>query len=599
LHYQEQKVNAELMNLLLAAVLLALGLVLVLLILQFRKLSDLSRKETDLAPVLNNLGAIQKGQEQVERTVCDEISRNRLEHSAQSQALRGEVVTALTGLGDSVSTKVEGLTRSNDQKLELLRSAMEQRLDAFSTESGRKTDSLNHSVAASSGKLQDAVSVKLAEFRNSLEGTVRETHQLQREQTETISATIQSLQSSVDERQSRLQTVIDTKLLIIGQQTGQKLTEVESALRSQAHQLREETGKAFKSLGDSILTTLTGISHLQKNELQDLKTTVDGRLATIQSENEKKLEQMRQTVDEKLQGTLEARLGESFKQVSDRLEQVYKGLGEMQTLAAGVGDLKRVLTNVKTRGTWGEIQLGALLEQMLAPDQYGQNVATSGTGERVEYAIKLPGRGSNGTPVWLPIDAKFPVEDYQRLVEASERGDVDAFEKASRQLEATLKFCAKNLSDKYIAPPATTDFGILFLSTEGLYAEAMRRAGLAEFIQREYRIVLSGPSTLAALLNSFQMGFRTLAIQQRSSEVWELLGTVKSEFGKYADVLAKVKKKLTEAQNTIDTAETRTRAIHRKLRDVESTDMAGLIEDESPEEDADEAHLLVGAGEDV
>jgi DNA recombination protein RmuC len=271
----------------------------------------------------------------------------------------------------------------------------------------------------------------------------------------------------------------------------------------------------------------------------------------------------------------------------------------MQTLAAGVGDLKRVLTNVKTRGTWGEIQLGALLEQMLAPDQYGQNVATSGTGERVEYAIKLPGRDSNGTPVWLPIDAKFPVEDYQRLVEASERGDVDAFEKASRQLEATLKSCAKSLSDKYIAPPATTDFGILFLSTEGLYAEAMRRAGLAEFIQREYRIVLSGPSTLAALLNSFQMGFRTLAIQQRSSEVWELLGTVKSEFGKYADVLAKVKRKLTEAQNTIDKAETRTRAIHRKLRDVESTDIAGLIEDEPPEEEADEAHLLVGVGEDV
>jgi DNA recombination protein RmuC len=509
------------------------------------------------------------------------------------------VVTALTAMGDSVSTKVEGLTRSNDQKLELLRSGMEQRLDSFSTESGRKIDSLTQSVATSSGRLQDEVSVKLVEFKNSLESTVKETNQLQREQTETISVTIQSLQSSVDERQLRLQTVIDTKLSTIGQQTGQKLTDVESALRSQAQQLREETGTAFKSLGDSILATLTGISQLQKNELRDLKTTVDGRLATIQSENEKKLEQMRQTVDEKLQGTLEARLGESFKQVSDRLEQVYKGLGEMQTLAIGVGDLKRVLTNVKTRGTWGEVQLGALLEQMLAPDQYGQNVATSGTSERVEYAIKLPGRDSNGTPVWLPIDAKFPVEDYQRLVDASERGDVDAVEKASRQLEATLKLCAKNLSDKYIAPPATTDFGILFLSTEGLYAETMRRAGLAEFIQREYRIVLSGPSTLAALLNSFQMGFRTLAIQQRSSEVWELLGAVKSEFGKYADVLAKIKRKLTEAQNTIDKAETRTRAIHRKLRDVESTDSAGLIEDEPPEEENTDAHLLVGVGEDV
>ena len=473
-------------NFLFLAVLAVLGFALLIMFLQFRRLSDMSRREPDWSPVLNNLDAIQKTQEQVDRSVRDEISRNRQEHSTQSQALRSEVVTALTGIGDSVSTKVDGLARSNDQRLELLRSGMELRLDSFATESGRKIDGLTQSVATSSGRLQDEVSAKLVEFKKSLEGTVKETNQLQREQTETISATIQSLQSSVDERQLRLQTVLDTKLATIGEQTGQKLSDVESALRSQAQQLREETGTAFKRLGDSILATLTGISQLQKNELQDLKTTVDGRLATIQSENEKKLEQMRQTVDEKLQGTLEARLGESFKQVSDRLEQVYKGLGEMQTLAAGVGDLKRVLTNVKTRGTWGEIQLGALLEQMLAPDQYGQNVATSGTGERVEYAIKLPGRDTNGAPVWLPIDAKFPVEDYQRLVDASERGDTDAVEKASRQLEATLKFCAKNLSDKYIAPPATTDFGILFLSTEGLYAEAMRRAGLAEFIQREY-----------------------------------------------------------------------------------------------------------------
>jgi len=587
------------MNLLLLVVLVVLGLVLLFLILQRRELSSLSQKDTDWTPVFNNLSAIQKGQEQVDRSVRDEVSRNRQEHSAQSQALRSEVVTALTGVGDSLSMKVEGLTRSNDQKLEFLRSGLEQRLSSFTTESSRKIDGLTQSVAASSGRLQEEVSVKLAEFKNSLEGTVKDTHQLQREQTETISVTIQSLQSSVDERQMRLQAAIDAKLSTIGQQTGQRLSDVESALRSQAQQLREETGTAFKSLGDSILATLTGISQLQKNELQDLKTTVDGRLETIQTQNERKLEQMRQTVDEKLQGTLDARLGESFRQVSERLEQVYKGLGEMQTLAIGVGDLKRVLTNVKTRGTWGEVQLGALLEQMLAPDQYGQNVATSGTGERVEYAIKLPGRDSNGAPVWLPIDAKFPVEDYQRLVDSSERGDVEGVEKASRQLEVTLRLCAKNLSEKYIAPPATTDFGILFLSTEGLYAEAMRRAGLAEFIQREYRIVLSGPSTLAAILNSLQMGFRTLAIQQRSSEVWELLGAVKSEFGKYADVLVKIKKKLTEAQSTIDKAETRTRAIHRRLRDVESTDGIELIDGEPPEEETDESHLLVGAAGNV
>ena len=268
------------------------------------------------------------------------------------------MVTTLTGIGDSVSTTVEGLTRSNDQKLELLRSGMEQRMDSFTTESTRKIDGLTQSVATSSGRLQDEVSGKLVEFKTSLEGTVKETNQLERQQTETISSTIQSLQASVEERQLRLQTTIDTKLTTIGQQTDQKLTDVETALRGQAQQLREETGSAFKRLGDTILATLTGISQLQNNELQNLKTTVDGRLATIQSENEKKLEQMRQTVDERLQGTLEARLGESFKQVSDRLEQVYKGLGEMQTLAAGVGDLKRVLTNVKTSGTWGRGPVG-------------------------------------------------------------------------------------------------------------------------------------------------------------------------------------------------------------------------------------------------
>lgn len=344
----------------------------------------------------------------------------------------------------------------------------------------------------------------------------------------------------------------------------------------------EQSNNSLKNLNEMILKTLTGI-----------RETVDSKLSTIQSENEKKLEQMRQTVDEKLQGTLEARLGESFKQVSDRLEQVYRGLGEMQTLAAGVGDLKRVLTNVKTRGTWGEVQLGALLEQVMAPDQYAQNVATTGTQERVEFAIRLPGRDSNGTPVWLPIDAKFPLEDYQRLVEASERADIEGVDLATRRLETTLKTCAKTMSEKYIAPPFTTDFGILFLSTEGLYAEATRRPGLAEQLQRDYRVVVAGPSTIAALLNSFQMGFRTLAIQQRSSEVWELLGAVKNEFGKYADVLAKIKRKLNEAQNTVDMAETRTRQIQRKLRNVETAETVDLLDDS-----LDDETLVLSAGGD-
>jgi DNA recombination protein RmuC len=497
------------MDLPVIAALAALVLILALLFLLLRKVTGLAGRESGLNQVLSGIEAVHRGLEQIDRSVRDEIARNRQEHSAHSQALRSEMLAALTRIGDSVSAKLADHTSSSGQKLELVRSGMEQRME-----------SLTQSIATSSERLQGEVSARLGEFKTSLERTVQETFQLQRQQTEAISSAIQSLQANVE-----------------------------------------------------------------------------GRLAAIQSENEKKLEQMRQTVDEKLQGTLEARLGESFKQVSDRLEQVYRGLGEMQTLAAGVGDLKRVLANVKTRGTWGEVQLGALLEQMLAPGQYERNVPTSGTGERIEYAIKLPGRDSSGAPVWLPVDAKFPVEDYQRLVEASDRGDADAVEKASRQLEATLKSFARTVGEKYLAPPATTDFGILFLATEGLYAEAVRRTGLAEFIQREYRIVLAGPSTLAALLNSLQMGFRTLAIQQRSSEVWELLGAVKTEFAKYADVLAKLKKKLAEAQNTIDQAETRTRAIHRRLRDVESAESGGLIADEPSGEESGEAHLLTGGGE--
>jgi DNA recombination protein RmuC len=405
---------------------------------------------------------------------------------------------------------------------------------------------------------------------------------------------LELVRSGMDEKHLSLQSLLDGRIRVLTQETAQRLEGVQVALQENAKHLREETGGSLKNFGDTVMKTLSEMMQLQKTEFVEIRSTIDGRLSSIQTENEKKLDQMRQTVDEKLQGTLEARLGESFKQVSDRLEQVHKGLGEMQSLAAGVGDLKRVLTNVKTRGTWGEVQLGALLEQILAPEQYSQNVAVTGTSERVEFAIKLPGRDGAGTPVWLPVDAKFPVEDYQRLVDASDKGDVEALDKAIRQLESTLKNCAKTLSDKYILPPSTTDFGILFLATESLYAEAMRRPGLVEFIQREYRVVLTGPSTLAALLNSLQMGFRTLAIQKRSSEVWELLGVVKTEFGKYADVLAKVKKKLNEAQSTIDKAETRTRAIQRKLRDVEGVDNIQALLDEA-DADGNPLEELVGA----
>lgn len=365
---------------------------------------------------------------------------------------------------------------------------------------------------------------------------------------------------------------------------------------SAARQGREENCIAVTTLGDSLLKRMSDIAGLQKNQLDifagqiktmtssnegrmdKLRDTLETRLQTIQEDNARKLEQMRATVDEKLHDTLEKRLGESFQLVSERLEMVQKGLGEMQSLANGVGDLKKVLANVKTRGTYGEIQLGSLLEQVLAPGQYDSNVEThSGSGQRVEFALKLPGRdGTAEGLVWLPLDAKFPQEDYLRLLEAQEAGDAQAAADSYRQLDRAVREMAKNIRDKYLDPPHTTDFGVMFLPTEGLYAEVLRRPGLFEALQRDYKVVITGPTTLAALLNSLQLGFRTLAIEKRSSEVWNLLGAVRTEFSKFGLVLEKTRKKLQEAGNHIDQATTRTRVIERKLRDVQ-----GLPQDEA------------------
>ncbi len=351
---------------------------------------------------------------------------------------------------------------------------------------------------------------------------------------------------------------------------------------------REERAQSATLLGQAVTTQVGQFGTLQAERLEAfarelnrfslglderferLKMTVEGRLTAIQTDNAGKLEEMRRTVDEKLHATLEQRLGESFKLVSERLEQVHRGLGEMQSLAAGVGDLKRVLSNVKTRGTWGEVQLSALLEQLLTADQFAANVATRpGSGERVDFAIRLPGKG-DGAVVWLPIDAKFPVEDYQRLMDAQERGEPALVEEAGRAIELRLKNEARSIREKYVAPPHTTDFALLYLPTEGLYAEALRRPGLADTLQRDWRVSLAGPTTLAAMLNSLQMGFRTLAIEQRSAEVWAVLGAVKTEFGKFGEALAHTKKKLDEASNSISKAETRTRQLSRKLREVEA-----------------------------
>ncbi len=365
--------------------------------------------------------------------------------------------------------------------------------------------------------------------------------------------------------------------------------------------LREELINSLKNFNDSLLNQMQKISSLQNEQfgtfsqqlnvltqsneqrLEKMRLTVEEKLKSLQEDNAQKLEKMRETVDEKLHATLEKRLGESFKLVSERLELVHKGLGEMQSLAVGVGDLKKVLTNVKTRGMLGEFQLGSILEQILSPEQYAKNVTTKkGSRENVEFAIILPGKDDEGEVVHLPLDSKFPVENYHSLLEAYEHADHAAVEEATKLLENAIKKCAKDIRDKYLDPPATTDFGIMFLPFEGLYAEVVKRTGLIETLQREYKVIITGPTTLAAILNSLQMGFRTLAIEKRSSEVWTLLSAVKTEFGKFGDILEKTQKKLQEASNTIEDAARKSRGIEKRLKNVQalpSADAPSLLGD--------------------
>ena len=385
------------------------------------------------------------------------------------------------------------------------------------------------------------------------------------------------------------------------------LDRFERALREEVGRNRDETSRTAKdnrdelartltSFADSLSRQLTTLTQSSEQRLERMRDTVESRLKNLQDDNNQKLEKMRETVDEKLHSTLEKRLGESFRLVSERLEKVQEGLGEMKSLATDVGGLKRVLTNIKTRGTWGEIQLGNLLEQILTSGQYDRNVVTRpGSNDRVEFAIRLPGRdGERDAPVWLPIDAKFPQEDYQRLIDAQEQANPALVEEAARMLESRIKGEAKAIREKYLAPPHTTDFGIMYLPTEGLYAEVLRRPGLFDTLQRDFRVVITGPTTLLAVLNSLQMGFRTLAIEKRSSEVWILLGAVKAEFGKFGEILERTQKKLQEASNTIEHAATRSRVIERKLKDVQqlpAAEAAGMLGngegEESPQPEPD------------
>ena len=373
--------------------------------------------------------------------------------------------------------------------------------------------------------------------------------------------------------------------------------------RELSQESRVEMTNNLNSFGNSLLKRMHEVSIMQKNQLEifsqqlvDLtkqnstkleliRETVETRLTELQKDNNQKLEKMRETVDEKLQSTLEKRLAQSFQSVSERLEQVHKGLGEMQHLAIGVGDLKKVLSNVKTRGTWGEVQLGNLLEQILTKEQYQANVATKkDSKDIVEYAIKLPGKDKHLDHIWLPIDAKFPIEDYQRLLEAEDANDKLAIEAANKAIEKRLKDEGKKIQTKYIDPPSTTDFAILFIPIEGLYAQVLKLPGLVDFIQREYRVMITGPTTITAILNSLQMGFRTLAIEKQSSEIWQTLSEVKTEFGRFGEILERTQKKLQEASNQIDAGATRARAIERKLKNVDTLEIPKVEVDVLEEE---------------
>ncbi len=486
----------------------------------------------------------------------------------------------------NVRHQLEMVERGQERLEKLLREEMAR----------NREDSGNHSR-----QTREETSRALSSLANSLQSRMAETSSLQREQLDSFSQQLNALIQSNEQRLAGMRDTMEKQLNWLQSENAKKHDQLREETGAGARQQRDEMAASLKSFNESVLKGMSDMGSLlreqmegfllrirrlaesNENKLEAVKTTVDLRLRELQEDNSRQLDKMRTTVDEKLQGTLEKRLGESFRHVSERLELVHKGLGEMQSLASGVGDLKKALTNVKTRGSWGEIQLEALLEEILAPDQYERNVKTrENSGELVEFAIRLPGKeDEDGKSVWLPIDAKFPLEDYQRLVDSQEKADGESAEASSKMLAARIKGCAKDICQKYISPPRTTDFGIMFLPTEGLYAEVVRQPGLVEMIQREYRVVIAGPTTFAALLNSLQMGFRTLAIQQRSSEVWKLLGAVKSEFGKFGDVLEGVRKKLEQASNTMETAARRSRTIERRLRGVQELPTA-------------EAQLLLG-----
>ena len=455
---------------------------------------------------------------------------------------------------------VEELERTLDERLERLRTAFD----------GALRDGLQ-GVSRSQGEVALQITGRMDETRSQLlESLSSRFREVQQAQEGTLSAARRSQDERLDKVEAALTGFTGSFHKAVG--------ELENKLLAAAKAQSEQAAASADAVQQRLARTLAELGEKQSESLGKLQDKVATELGQVRKDSEAKLEQIRATVDEKLHSTLEKRLGDSFRLVSERLELVHKGLGEMQNLASGVGDLKRVLTNVRSRGTFGEVQLEALLEQVLTPGQYDKNVATvPGSSERVEFAIRLPGRDGESSVVHLPIDAKFPQEDYLRLQEAYETGDLVALEESRKALRTRIAAEAKTICAKYLSPPHTTDFALLFVPTEGLYAEALRLPGLVEDLQQGCRVVLAGPTTLYAVLNSLQMGFQTLAIERRSSEVWKVLGAIKTEFGRFGDSLAAVKKKLQEASNKIEASETRTRVMERKLRDVEELPQAEAV----------------------
>lgn len=540
--------------------------------------------------------------------------------SAQIEALNarlGEIQTSLTtglgGIREESAVQARSAREELSARIDVLGSGLTTAVGQIGTAQGERLDAL--SKAISNGRIEtqnDAAALRkdllanFAQLTTSVADRMVEQATAQADRLEAFTRSLEEYRRASGEDAARLRTEVGDTLTNLGKRLDDALvgaaTRQGDALKSMSDTVRllgEDHERRGQALSERLTTSLGALTtsvaeqmdaatkrqaeglstvSLSVKEMAEanerrgdvLRQSVEGRLDAIRTENGAKLEEMRVTVDEKLQSTLNERLGASFSMVNENLERVHKSVGEMQQIATGVGDLKRVLTNVKSRGTWGEASLGMLLEQVMTPEQYVANVEVKpGSGCRVEFAIRLPGQGEGEGELWIPIDAKLPTEDYERLVEASERADTAAVEDSARALERRIRGCAKDISDKYIHPPHSTDFGIMFLPTEGLFAEVVRRPGLVDTLSREHRVIVAGPTTLMALLSSLRMGFRTLAIQKRSSEVWQVLGAVKSEFGKFGGVLDKVNKKLGEAQKVVEDAGVRRRAVDRKLRSVE------------------------------